>query len=485
MIRRAWWLLPLALFLACAGWAVSAPVGSSPDDDFHLTSIWCAAGECSLSQDGSSVSVRADVVGAADCYRFESTVSAACTSANTSQPRTTDRANQVKHLYPSGFYAAMSRFVGPDVERSVLAMRLANAALAALVVAAVLALTPVGVGTATAVAVAATFVPLGLFLTASTNPSAWTVIGVPAFLAFSFAWLREPNPRQPRAVAIAVGVAVTAMLAMGSRVDANAYLVLASALAVILPVDSRPDLRRLRGRLAVLVLIAVAAVVNYLSISSTSLASPGADSSFEGTANAGLGLLLTNFAYLPVLFQGIVGGWQLGWNDTLMPPFIPVIGTLVVGALLYRGLAEAKGRQLAAMGLAAAALVAIPIGFLQLQHLGVGELVQPRYLLPLLTLLVLIAGLPARVDRPMAMPRAAAVTLGAALSISAVLGYWVNALRYAVGSDAPLFDRDLIPEWGPLLGLPFGLVSVVTVLASVVFVGGTFVVAARATPASR
>ena len=48
MRRWAWVWLPVAFFVMCAGWALTSPPGSSPDDDFHLTSIWCAAG----TQDG-------------------------------------------------------------------------------------------------------------------------------------------------------------------------------------------------------------------------------------------------------------------------------------------------------------------------------------------------------------------------------------------------------------------------------------------------
>ena len=45
--RLRWWrvVLPLALLVVFGSWAVTSPVGSSPDDDYHLSSIWCAGGE--------------------------------------------------------------------------------------------------------------------------------------------------------------------------------------------------------------------------------------------------------------------------------------------------------------------------------------------------------------------------------------------------------------------------------------------------------
>ncbi len=42
--RALWILYPILIFLTMAGWAVSSPVGSSPDEDFHLASAWCAWG---------------------------------------------------------------------------------------------------------------------------------------------------------------------------------------------------------------------------------------------------------------------------------------------------------------------------------------------------------------------------------------------------------------------------------------------------------
>lgn len=54
--KRALLILGIGL-LAIAGlgaWAFASPAGSSPDDDYHLASIWCAQGErdsiCELTE---------------------------------------------------------------------------------------------------------------------------------------------------------------------------------------------------------------------------------------------------------------------------------------------------------------------------------------------------------------------------------------------------------------------------------------------------
>ena len=37
-------LVGVTMFVTGATWALSSPAGSSPDDDFHLPSIWCGWG---------------------------------------------------------------------------------------------------------------------------------------------------------------------------------------------------------------------------------------------------------------------------------------------------------------------------------------------------------------------------------------------------------------------------------------------------------
>ncbi|MDP2014454.1 MAG: hypothetical protein Q8L05_09535, partial [Actinomycetota bacterium] len=75
MRSRAWWLLPIAFFIMCSGWAVTSPVGSAPDDDYHLSSIWCGRGIQTgvCEQDPAypdTFKVPRNVVDASDCFRF-------------------------------------------------------------------------------------------------------------------------------------------------------------------------------------------------------------------------------------------------------------------------------------------------------------------------------------------------------------------------------------------------------------------------------
>ena len=476
MSRWFWVWIPLAFFVMCAGWALTSPVGAAPDDDYHLTSIWCAqgvrTGVCEESPtDPMARLVPRNVVQASDCYRFDGSVSAGCTATvrNDATLVETTRVNETVHLYPKGYYLTMSAFVGPDVEHSVLMMRLFNAAIAALLLAALLRLVPPGLAAAAVGAIAVTFIPLGVATVSSTNPSAWTIIGIGTYWAFAVAFLRHRNWRDRRGLLLAACTVVAAVLAMSSRVDANSYVLIATVLA--LTVSGWRRALHTPGRLALLAALSIAAVITYLTVAPSAV---GGEAFAE--THAGAGLLLTNLAYLPVLFQGIVGGTQLGWNDTLMPPLIPVVGVIVLGALLYRGLQQPTRRILVTSGIAALALVAVPITFLQMQHLGVGEVVQPRYLLPLLTLLIGVVSLGPRLAVGLNLPRVPQVLIAGGLSVSAILAFWANAHRYFAGSGFGLFDPKVSPEWLSSTGLPLWLITICTGAASIAFVTGVFVV---------
>jgi hypothetical protein len=258
---------------------------------------------------------------------------------------------------------------------------------------------------------------------------------------------------------------VSAAMAIAARVDSAAYVAI-TAVVVVTLAGWRSSLAR-PWRLGLVAVLALIGVATYLNRGQA--LTGGSDT--LGTADAGAGLLLTNLAYFPVLVQGAVGGWNLSWNDVVLPPLVPVVGVLVLGALAYRGLTDTWPRKLWAAGLALVALVAVPIAYLQSQRLGVGEVVQPRYVLPLLTVLVGVLSLGPRLGRPLSLPRVPAIVLTAALSISAVLGYWAYVHRFVAGTGVGLFDPDVLLSSATLPGL-----LVIGVAATVLVAGAILVV---------
>ncbi len=443
------------------------PVGSSPDDDYHLASIWCAGTNTCEQVDDRSVSVPAAVVGASECFRFDSSVPATCaesllTSEAGSASRATDRVNQRAGLYPEGFYYFAHLFVGSDIERSVTVIRIVNATLAVLALAWIAAVAPRGVRRATLVAVTVAWVPMGLWILPSTNPSSWTFTGLLLVGAMTLsAWLSPPGRKRWLSV---LGVVVGGVMATGSRVDAAAF-----TLVVILAAGAYVGWRRVRGNIWVTTVILALGAWGALAFLLGQSAVPTEEGARLGGSEPGVGLLLTNISYVFIYLQGVVGGWPLFWNDTVLPPSVPVIGTLVLGVVAGLGMRRMGSRKELALAIAASALVLVPLIFLQMHGLGVGEMVQPRYLAPLLLLCVLVLLLPPDVGEPGPVDRIGPGlrwTVITALTLSAALTWWVSVHRFTYGSDAPLFDNELLRPH--LVGL------VITTAAGAVWIAGSW-----------
>ena len=464
-----------ALFVVLVGWAISTPVGSSPDDDYHLSSTWCALGEregvCELDPaDPMSRLLPEEVFQAHACYAFRSDVDASCADVLTDVVMvSTTRVNETAGLYPGGFYEVMSVFVGSDAERSVLLMRLFNAGVAVLLLVGGLLLAPRGIARSTAVATMIVYVPMGLFIVPSTNPSSWALTGISSVWIFGLSLMLTDTWRRRRTWLLAVGAILGALMAMSARLDAAVYVGITVAVIAVI-VGWRAVRHQWKGA-AVLVALSLAGL--WVFFTTDPPVSPGGEA--LGTAERGIGLFLTNLVNAPVYLQQVLGG-PLGWYDVNLPTWVPIVGTLIVGMVVYRQLAQGPSRVLAASGLAFAAVLAVPIAFLQLGGLVVGELVQPRYFLPLMLVFVATAGLNVRVSRSFAWPPSTTFVITPLLALSAILSYWYTAHRYAAGSTKGLFDRDLVIGWGGLTGLPWGAVVTLTVLATLIMylVGSSF-----------
>ena len=201
----------------------------------------------------------------------------------------------------------------------------------------------------------------------------------------------------------------------------------------------------------------------------TSLASPGPFLFFEN--------LLSVPRYL---FESYAG--PLGWLDTLIPTFVPVAGLLIVGAVLYRQVSLGASRVLAATVVALGAYVAVPAVFLQLSGLRVGELIQARYLLPLLVVLVGTAGLNPHIRRSFPWPNTAAIAVTGLLMSASLAALWFNARRYALESGTGrILDPRAQLSWTGITDLPWWLVITVGLVGTIAvyLVGYTFFIKER------
>ncbi len=441
-------ILIVAVAAAVAGlaWAISSPIGSSPDEDYHLASIWCPppveTSGCQVQPgvNGTEIVIGYRVIAAPACYAFHADQSGACIwTIPADKIGRDDRFD--RGGYPAGFYRVMHLFAQGDPYSAVYRIRAANVAIAVVLGTLLVLAAARPTRRILAYAVASTFVPMGMFLVPSANPSSWAVVGVTVtgFALHSY-WLAETRGRVIANAAIAaVGVA----LAASSRGDAALYAVLTAIALTVLHFRSVP---RHPVRLVLPLLGAVVAFLSYWSAGQTTSALAGEGLGPVNSPLRGGDLLLSNILNSPVLLFGNEGLYNLGWLDTPLPSIVYVPMIVVCGFLIMAGLSRLSWMKTLVTVAGMLAVVAIPLYVLQVSELKVGSGVQSRYMLPLIPVVSLVLLTGRRPDQAVRLSRPVAWVAWALISLANSVALLTNIRRYTTGLDGPILPSRT-PEW--------------------------------------
>lgn len=389
-------------FIGLGAWALASPVGSAPDDDFHLASIWCSLGDreglCAPGESEQERVVSERLIYSSGCYAYHPDRSAQCPILD--EPVVNTARGNFAGNYPPLFYAVMGVFASPDVAVSTVIMRLFNAAVLVGAVAAILALLRPGQRGPLIWSAVATLVPLGVFIVPSVNPSSWAVLaGLTVWLAVYGYFTAEARGRR---IALGALALLLGVMGAGARGDSAVYVAFAGAVAMILSFERTRAWLKLAWLPIVLAAVSAAfflsanqatgaagvGVAAGVTDAEASVALDAAASDVAATSGSRLNDLLANIVYLPWLWSGGTGTWDLGWIDSPVPPsaWIGMLGVLVT--LVMWGLRIMTVRKGLVMAAAALALTVIPLYVLYGMGMRVGQEVQPRYILPLVIIFV-------------------------------------------------------------------------------------------------
>ena len=495
----------ISFFIVGCMWAYASPPGSSADDGFHMTSIWCAWGESETCVEDSwagTVSVP-DRVAKPSCFALGLTPNARCTLLLTGDLVPTTDINRDTSYNPRIFYLTLRSFVGPDAARSVLVIRFFNVALAAGLLGFALAVSRPPIRRALALGWAVAIIPVGMFTIASTNPSSWAIIGVGVFWAFLYTFLTEHPWRSPRALWALLGAVLSTVVALGGRSD-PIYMILLSVVAVVLM--AAPRLRqRLRQAWPVLVAAAVG-VVAIIGISWNSRAGsivkmagqmqfPGGDY-IRDQPNAVLKTIAEFPSFFAAMFGGQAPSWTqrtsgfdggtpgytwpgytygMGYTDLIMPSLVGIIAMACVGAIVLVGFTSYSWRKFVAVGLLSIGLIA-EILFLRALY-GFQQAIaalQPRYFFPLALLIICFSviafpGSRRLLNRGQTLILIVALALVNGVALRATIGRYVHGQAHswtALGNELGWWwPTGPSPDQLSLLGALAGLLWFATVLA--------------------
>jgi hypothetical protein len=433
----------ISSILAISSWAVSSPIGSSPDDDFHLPSIWCGQGVrddlCETSSTAGSYDIPFTTSSNSACFAFQKDVSAVCDYDNTLASQF--NVNLIRGLYPPGFYWVMSWMSSPDIPLSTISMRIMNGIFTVLIMVVLLIALPRDHRRAPLLTIILTSIPLTIFLVASTNPSSWSYVGLLTLLTALAGFLSAKGAKSR--ISLGLIAALGFFMAVGSRADATPYAGLAIALAWILAgTVSRKSISQ------VLLTIALTTFIGIIY-----LLGGGAPSVLNGK---GLQLIqegrvepsfFANLTRLPDLWAGVFGTWGLGWLDTPMPAIVWFSSLGIFLAVVFSAVKLFDSRQAIAFSLAIVGLIFVPMYILMSNGLSVGEQVQPRYLLPLIVFVAFTALYRSKGVKGLSLSIGQLAIAGAGLAIANAVALHTNLRRYLTGLDERGINLDAGIEW--------------------------------------
>lgn len=447
--------VPVLMVIALSAWAFSSPVSSSPDDDFHMVSIWCANGGvdgvCESSGDPRTRFVAEGLI-ESRCFVFLPRQSADCQAAKgvfEISPLIESDRGSFSANYPPGYYSFMHLFAGADIQFSILLMRVINVLIFVFLNIWLWISLPRRYRITQILMWLITMIPLGVFIIGSVNPSAWAITGVGISWLSLYALLADMGTLSRRqAINLTCLFLLSGLLAAGARADAAIYVIFGILVSFALTFRKRANGFKSYVLPFAMILICTA---SFLLAGQSAVIGEGLPPELRNpdepqSLTGQLALLIGNAIQIPSLILGTFGYWDIGWSDTEMPIFTWVVTGAIFVSIIFSSLRVMARKHILIFSILAIALVSIPLYVLQKSLVPVGTQVQPRYLLPLLVILTGVALLPRRgfVLEPSTL-QAWLVSLGLGLGFSLALHF--NIRRYVTGEDVNSPNLNSNPEW--------------------------------------
>ncbi len=432
--------MALLLFMTLAAWAMSSALGSTPDEDFILTSIWCGTSDsigatpyCQPDPNKAGSMIVPGLVAEPErCLHVSVTGnwgSAACQEGLRNEVFSTARYD--KCCYPKTYPDVMRNFVSADVEKSVVQMRLFNSLLAALTIifafsinlrsfydAHLTWLIVVTPGTA--------------YFIGSVHNSSWTLIGTTCFVVAFMSVLK--NRKVPKIwIPASLLVLFAVWLTSSSRPEGKYTLIFLAA--IILVSEFPPKHLKLTKKNTFIVgsTLTIAIFVfqratwwGRVNIFTDQRFMP--EKEFPHTANE---LLLNNFLRLPDFFLAFFGTFGLGFPQLSLGSIVWLFS--FQSTLLLMVFAIRKSHKSHQIIFAFAFLLMI-FAILYLSQTGLYELVNeisPRYFLPIFIGLIIIA----TNNKKHRYPNSLVMTVALMSTISNSVAIRDSIRRYVTGQD--------------------------------------------------
>jgi len=428
--------MAVLLFLTFAAWSMGSAVGSTPDEGYVLTSIWCGTEGnppyCRKDPDRANAMILPIMAAEPELclIRLGQDDSAACQEAIYNQEISTDQLN--RGLYPETYINVARKFVSSDIEGSVVRIRLFNSFIACVMILFALSINRRR-DSDLFITWLAVIAPVTTYFISSVNTSSWTLIGTTCFVFGLIAAIRNRKDKK-LLIAASLLTVFSIWFTNSSRYEGKYVLLLLGA-AVIYSEFAPRNLQlnkktALVGATILPILIFIHSQFADLYGRISIFSDPRFEIS-EGVKTTANNLLLQNFLNLPRFIMGFFGGWGLGWFElemthtvwlfALQAFFLIIIFVLRKSSIAHRTIF---------IGL----FVVMSVGILyanQKTFSKIGNEIQPRYFLPFFLGIVIIAA----ANKTARFPNSLVLTVAILATISNSIALRDTIRRYTTGQD--------------------------------------------------
>lgn len=443
-------LILLCTTVVFGSWALSSPPGSGPDDEYHLSSIWCSHGYriqyCEKSESIYEVKVplvlhRNGGPRTLFCYAGDSRISARC--IRELDPTAVTKLESSKRFntseIASRFYDANGYLVSANTNASILWMRFLQIAVSLALIGFVISSSGERKW-AILLALFVGIVPVGLFIIPSTSPSSWAITGGFAAGACAMNFFKSTERRHK--IVAAVGFITAILLTRNIRSDINLMMIFCISFGVVAGVLGRETkesikISRTKMRRYVPVILLGILVFHFRvhSLSPQTITESFLNGSFRSFVNDS-----------PLLFLGFLGGSiQLGSADFAPPSLVLIlmgVGLAVFVGAVVRYVSPAV-KVIASVG---TSLIFVLAYFYVDGAIGAGS----RYLMAIYLLVLVMLASSAAIgfgSIKLQISKSSWVTIFIAVSLAQSLSLHQAIRRYITGTNFSGWNLNKGAEW--------------------------------------
>ena len=365
-------------------WAISNPVGSSPDEGTHLVGIWCTELNKSIKCNNlnGTANFSSKLSGDDSCYLHDADQSANCLKKQEEIYRELSGFNELS------FYKFFSYFVSDNVEYSVILMRLFNVFIFSICILFSYLYLRQDIFIGTMFSFMVVGLPLGLYLATSISTSSWVVLGAIFFVPFLIEIFSNLSTR---AIPLVLLTIMLIYLYTGSRQDGILFLgisLVSSAPIIIREIFNLKFLSKLKENRNFIRLVWMTSIfvilygVYFVSLEIGKRAGLGSYASTQAVTNWDIAYRFTS------LISGALGAWGLGSLEVDMPDFVTFSSIIIFFSVIFISLKQSIVETKLTLTLYLYFLIYVIWMFLFKSQLFVGQWLQPRYIIPIMFSLV-------------------------------------------------------------------------------------------------